>query len=1160
MEPAASSGGATPITAYTFDLLGRLKTVTDPLSNVTTYVFFDTDWLKSETVDGYSRTLEYDAAGNVRHRTDRLGREISYEYDALNRRIEEEWSGTGANSYVATFDYNLAGEMIAASDENVAGANSALDFVYDELGQLEESEAKIGALPEVTLNYAYDLIGTRNQLTAQVGGAQDLVQTYAYNKHGSLIGTTQQGSLSGFTANNQQKQVGLEYLSNGLLQRVKREEVGQPTAGVYWKETDDNNSDSGRFVTNLPAATSATGALNDEQRVAPSAGTGTLGATWKFRDLGNLRRFDVYVTWKGSASLASDAKYRVYLDERDEDPVYLDETVEYVAHQVNQKNDPEGITINGQVWQLLGVYTTNSYGRIDVVITDGADGPVAADGVLIVEHLEVNTDFTYTSSGQLDRLRHFQNTNPADGPNAIRSQTLQYAAGNGRLNQVTTSIDGGSGQVQDFSHDDQNQLTGQTGAATNNYAYDVHGNPLGTLYTNKRLYQDANHRYVYDDEGNVIEQWWYKTMAVVGGSSLTTSTDPLIDDAYRLMVEPFTVTATTATIKIRLKFGTTEIDTFEVETVAGASGTRVNPNGVFFDFTTTSLGSPTTVTVELLDDNDAAITLVSGTFRVTQFDSRQEYQWNHRNQLIEAKVSTSILLKHVKYGYDALGRRISKTYAEANGTTPPSEYYVHDAGGVLLQLEKHNTGSADILRVTRRFFAGPTGELFAVEEVHYPSGVATSKEVVWALSDYQNTVRDLYWRDATGEKLVEHRLFDPFGAPLQPEASSSGRIVEAMTAGVMRDWETGLHFDGQRYLTPASGRYISEAYGSVGLGETNLYLFAGNNPVQERVGPAPATWAPQDLGMFHGYGSYYLNPVNDFRDGNYGWGIGKAIGWTMAAVPAAVAAKVVGVGAAATFVVKASITGYLGKMTATGALIGLNYHVWRNNAAMADAMSHGRAINPQNTPWNPAYLKGAAASTAIGAALGFGIGAAAPVMPWWAGAGLSVGLGGYGVYADGSEAWRQFRSGNYFQAGFHAAASVTWGALGAYGAYSSYGARPVGPSNPRSITPYRDPARPGYNNGATHMDHAQARSLGGTNDPVNLRPLPAETNLRKGGYEGELKSYEGYLIRNGMSPKDARSVIQSEIDSMRISPPPRPMDPNVLDRLPANPMDQGHPH
>jgi hypothetical protein len=42
--------------------------------------------------------------------------------------------------------------------------------------------------------------------------------------------------------------------------------------------------------------------------------------------------------------------------------------------------------------------------------------------------------------------------------------------------------------------------------------------------------------------------------------------------------------------------------------------------------------------------------------------------------------------------------------------------------------------------------------------------------------------------------------------------------------------------------------------------------------------------------------------------------------------------------------------------------------------------------------------------------------------------------------------------------------------------------------------------------------------------------------------------------------QDARRVIQDEIDSLGKSPPPRPMDPDILDRLPDNPLDQGIPY
>lgn len=74
--------------------------------------------------------------------------------------------------------------------------------------------------------------------------------------------------------------------------------------------------------------------------------------------------------------------------------------------------------------------------------------------------------------------------------------------------------------------------------------------------------------------------------------------------------------------------------------------------------------------------------------------------------------------------------------------------------------------------------------------------------------------------------------------------------------------------------------------------------------------------------------------------------------------------------------------------------------------------------------------------------------------------------------------------------------------------------------------------RPGYDPGDTHKDHILAECFGGQTTPSNLRDIPAGMNLRKGGLEGSLRRYEDYLIRNGMDPADARSVIQDEIDSL----------------------------
>ena len=108
---------------------------------------------------------------------------------------------------------------------------------------------------------------------------------------------------------------------------------------------------------------------------------------------------------------------------------------------------------------------------------------------------------------------------------------------------------------------------------------------------------------------------------------------------------------------------------------------------------------------------------------------------------------------------------------------------------------------------------------------------------------------------------------------------------------------------------------------------------------------------------------------------------------------------------------------------------------------------------------------------------------------------------------------------------------------------------PPPPPPPREV-PYNDPQQPGYNNGATQMDHEDAKIWGGT---LANRPLAAETNMRRGGFDGALYRDYLWLRSQGMNKGDARSAIQSEIDALKNSPPPRSVDPDILDLLPSNP-------
>jgi YD repeat-containing protein len=68
---------------------GNLTSLTDPVGNTTAWDYDGLNRVVAETNElNDARTFVYDAANNLLQRTDRNGRVIEYAYDALHRRVE----------------------------------------------------------------------------------------------------------------------------------------------------------------------------------------------------------------------------------------------------------------------------------------------------------------------------------------------------------------------------------------------------------------------------------------------------------------------------------------------------------------------------------------------------------------------------------------------------------------------------------------------------------------------------------------------------------------------------------------------------------------------------------------------------------------------------------------------------------------------------------------------------------------------------------------------------------------------------------------------------------------------------------------------------------------------------------------------------------------
>ena len=163
-------------TLYTYDLAGRLKTITDPKDQVTTH-----SYNLDDSLSGTAYTDEEIETPNV-----------SYTYDAYYARVATMVDGIGTTSYtykpagtngagqVATIDGPHSNDTIAyAYDElgrviqrTINGSANQVDWTFDALGRVTSEEKLLGEF-----TYTYD--GVTNRL-ATVTYPNDQTSAYTY--------------------------------------------------------------------------------------------------------------------------------------------------------------------------------------------------------------------------------------------------------------------------------------------------------------------------------------------------------------------------------------------------------------------------------------------------------------------------------------------------------------------------------------------------------------------------------------------------------------------------------------------------------------------------------------------------------------------------------------------------------------------------------------------------------------------------------------------------------------------------------------------------------------------------------------------------------------------------------------------------------------------
>src|SRR5262249_31218059 len=165
-------GGASQTSAYTFDALNRIDTVTDPDGGVTRY--------------------HHDAAGNLvltefPNRVTETRR-----YAGLNRLAFLEDRGPGGD-VLSGYHYTLTPAGLLG--RVVEDTGRQVDYGYDALGRLTQESVRDAALGDRTTRYTYDPAG--NRLTRD-DSAEGLT-TYAYDANDRLLTETRAGEVTRYT-------------------------------------------------------------------------------------------------------------------------------------------------------------------------------------------------------------------------------------------------------------------------------------------------------------------------------------------------------------------------------------------------------------------------------------------------------------------------------------------------------------------------------------------------------------------------------------------------------------------------------------------------------------------------------------------------------------------------------------------------------------------------------------------------------------------------------------------------------------------------------------------------------------------------------------------------------------------------------------------------
>ncbi len=742
----------------------------------------------------------YDLVGNLVTTQDHLGRITTYAYDRLDRQIRitsPDPDGTGALlAPVTQFSYDAVGNKIALIDPR--GNQTA--WTYD-IWNRQKSERLPS--PSVSVNspatgpitsWTYDVNDNVLTQTDPQGG----VTTSTYDSLDRLLTTTMpdpdgDGSLIAPQTIN-------TYNAQGLLATTAER---------------------------LAATSLLTTTYAYDQWDRKTQATDTRGAItrWTYDTQSNLT--SVVDPGNGATTYAYDRRDRLISETNS-----LGFVESYETDKVGNRTkvtDRNGKVINYQ------------YDNLDRVLTEQWFDPAAS--TVALQNVRVISS-SYNNAGKLSAV-----TDPHSTTN--------------------------------YSYDSLDRITGVsrtgTGLTASNftYAYDVSGNLTTTtqtvgsdVITTSQVYDGLNRPtelsqtgtavrslkaiYAYSSTGEVTSVQRYQSTAINSpATSLVATTNYVLDALDR-------------PTSISHRFGTTTLAGYGLTYDAASRITQINSTldgtanytldaagqltaanrtvGASEAFTYDAAGNRTGggnvigTNNQLLRDGTYAYTYDGNGNRITRTSlvggnptgPQTRYTYDFRNRLTAVRDFTSagVMTAATTYTYDTDNNRLTRSVdVDGNGSVDQNQRFIVDHDHVTAVTNAAGT-------IQNRYLHGPV-----VDEVL--ADIGSAGNVIWALADHQNTVRDLASFNGSVTSIANHRTFSSYGQMLS-QSNAATDFLFGFT-GRELDPQTGLNYYRDRWYDPLTGEFTSEDPIGFAGGDTNLSRYVGNSPV-DYTDPTGNSW------------------------------------------------------------------------------------------------------------------------------------------------------------------------------------------------------------------------------------------------------------------------------------------------------------------------------